>query len=1092
MCEYHLRRSRSVGKVERLVVKREGGETVTDHQLVEGNGVELVEAVREEKKRLEAEEVILALQHVSVTASGRKRKCVKRYGDDDDEVSNVASKKKAGNAAKKKKKKKKEEEEEVRVVKRVRVGSDEELLPDHLRCTRTDGKTWRCYRRIKDGATLCENHYIQGRLRQVRAVVPESLKLQRRDRVSLLKCSQLQVLKTGAGKRKRPVKWRPWSEFSEALDDALRRLQLKKSDMELQLLKAYLKRRAEKLERQRQVVGDGYRLKEVTKDLLFGAMTISASPALQATDLARPPCNVKIGSDPDSLSGVSFRSKNIEPVSIGPSKVMPGVREMAKLKRTKKRCHLCNKLGARLTQCSTCKKELFCIECIKERYFTSREDVEKSCPVCRKECSCEVCLANRSKNDERQVLQGNLSDKKRMEKVTHFRQLVHLLLPVLKHVKNEQTIELELEALIKGTEQSEVCIQQVENGCSKPLYCKNCRSCILDVHRSCEDCSYYLCLNCSRDLSEGLTKGMGILLSKYLDRTKNRKRFSRELLTPSSSPYWKFGVDYGSICCPPIGFGGCGHGLLVLKRVLSSSWINELEEKAAEVALSPDCSHALDGPSEAESDTLDQVQKAASRQNADDNFLYCPSKKNDQPLCNFHKHWRKHRPVVVHDVLPQISDLRWDPIFIFRSYLERCSVDSADAVEVEASNFLNWCEVEIGIRQSYTGQSKGWSHASMWDETLKLKGRLSSHIFRTKFPDHYARILHCLPYQEYTNPEDGISNLAINLPQEVSKPDLGPCVHISYGIDRDSAGATEKLCYNSYDLVNIMVHAAEVPVSSEQVTQVRKLMEKKWRECQEGSARMTGNAPAQKKRVKKGDGIKGDGIKGDELLNKTRERVTTACEGESGESCDSVVVHEPSGRSADNVNRHRESGSDSEASNLCSEKSDDRIAAHTFRNGDAAEESPSVSGGAEWDIFRREDVPVLVDYLKKHSSESSQINAGAGPPVLGWSVFLDSTDKRRLKEEFNIEPWTLKQRVGEAVIVPAGCPYQTRTLKSCVSVAFDFVSPESAGDSIHLSDELSLLPEDHVSNEDKLEVRKMSLYNISAALQQLRQLTSSG
>lgn len=28
-----------------------------------------------------------------------------------------------------------------------------------------------------------------------------------------------------------------------------------------------------------------------------------------------------------------------------------------------------------------------------------------------------------------------------------------------------------------------------------------------------------------------------------------------------------------------------------------------------------------------------------------------------------------------------------------------------------------------------------------------------------------------------------------------------------------------------------------------------------------------------------------------------------------------------------------------------------------------------------------------------------------------------------------IEPWTFEQHVGEAVIIPMGCPYQFRTLK---------------------------------------------------------------
>lgn len=141
--------------------------------------------------------------------------------------------------------------------------------------------------------------------------------------------------------------------------------------------------------------------------------------------------------------------------------------------------------------------------------------------------------------------------------------------------------------------------------------------------------------------------------------------------------------------------------------------------------------------------------------------------------------------------------------------------------------------------------------------------------------------------------------------------------------------------------VNVMVHATDVAVPSEQVTQVRKLMEKKWSEYQEANTK--------------------------NLNNKGR---ATVCEGESGESCNSVVVHELSGRTAVNINRNRESGSDSEASNLCSENNETVV--RTFGNiQDAVDESASVSCSAEWDVFRRKDIPKLLEYLKMHSNELS-------------------------------------------------------------------------------------------------------------------------
>lgn len=42
--------------------------------------------------------------------------------------------------------------------------------------------------------------------------------------------------------------------------------------------------------------------------------------------------------------------------------------------------------------------------------------------------------------------------------------------------------------------------------------------------------------------------------------------------------------------------------------------------------------------------------------------------------------------------------------------------------------------------------------------------------------------------------------------------------------------------------------------------------------------------------------------------------------------------------------------------------------------GNANERSKAVHGGAVWDIFRREDVPKLIEYLKRHKHEFCHIN----------------------------------------------------------------------------------------------------------------------
>ncbi|GAB0200244.1 lysine-specific demethylase hairless [Grus japonensis] len=78
--------------------------------------------------------------------------------------------------------------------------------------------------------------------------------------------------------------------------------------------------------------------------------------------------------------------------------------------------------------------------------------------------------------------------------------------------------------------------------------------------------------------------------------------------------------------------------------------------------------------------------------------------------------------------------------------------------------------------------------------------------------------------------------------------------------------------------------------------------------------------------------------------------------------------------------------------------------------------------GALWHIFRAEDAGRIRDFLQKACEDQGQEGPAAADSP---GRYLDLSLRRRLREECGVSGWTLLQFLGDAVLVPAGAPYQS-------------------------------------------------------------------
>ncbi|KAL0304414.1 UNVERIFIED_CONTAM: Lysine-specific demethylase, partial [Sesamum radiatum] len=804
-------------------------------------------------------------------------------------------------------------------------------------------------------------------------------------------------------------------------------------------------------------------------------------------------------------------------------------------------CHQClksDKVGVVI--CSNCKRKRYCYECIAKWYPQSmKEEVEKLCPFCCGNCNCRACL------QADVLIKGCPKESDENIRLRISLYLLINILPLLRHIQQEERTELDVESRIRGVQMNEEDVDMAVLEEDDRVYCDNCKTSIVNFHRSCPNpaCSYDICLNCCYELRKGLQPG--------------------------------------SIETKPIPSANWVEGLIRQAEDFTSNY------QLPDIDLSKKCSLCFATSSAQNGSDFSEVRQAACRECSEDNFLYCPNAMDlgDAEFEHFQLHWRRGEPVIVRNALARASGLSWEPMVMLRAFRNANKKLKQDASCVKAIDCLDWCEVEVNIHQFFRGYLEGRRHRNGWPRMLKLKDWPPTDSFEECLPRHGSEFLAMLPFSDYTHPRSGLLNLATKLPDGALKPDLGPKAYIAYGYPQElgKGDSVAKLHCDISDAVNILTHATEVRTASWECKKFKKLrgsevedtskfsegmhavqnaLETKstdWLQNGEtledyscGSSADYGNSwPLEHQMEEKEmdqehtrrslpqtwfnpekvvsrklqcelehvhEGIspsnadaESTGIMTvanqmydlDEQMPKEFNMFPAKANFKASSSSgfldlrDSGYNDQETGRTCDMRAKSLDSTLDchphafnyidaaqldlsnclnpnsdidgctkaSQLDTIADGKSlDYSISAQTrgnlampkdhLQNGESSKEI--AHGAAVWDIFRRQDVPKIIEYLQKHQKEFRHYNNSLVDsvvhPIHDQTFYLDEKHKRKLKEEFgkiisflmselmlnaaintnltasqlDVEPWTFAQHLGEAVFIPAGCPHQVR------------------------------------------------------------------
>ncbi|KAK4261918.1 hypothetical protein QN277_004853 [Acacia crassicarpa] len=742
---------------------------------------------------------------------------------------------------------------------------------------------------------------------------------------------------------------------------------------------------------------------------------------------------VRDSSESRSTKGYSLRASKSEVKKQETNKINKHDPEW--IEKVSLMCHQCQRNDkGEVVRCTKCKRKRFCIPCLQSWYPQLREeDIAEECPVCRGNCNCKACL----KSDKLITTMKNKAKEKNKEKhvtteeVEYYKYLLSVLLPYLRQLNEEQMMEKEIEAKRQGVSLSEIQVGRTDCTDNERVYCDNCKTSIFDCHRSCQECSLDLCLVCCREIRQGqLVGGAEPIESEFISwglkymhgGEKELRTIKLNVETKSEDRDWSRSclkvTSDGSISCPR-DHGGCGY--LGLRCVFPDNWISELVKKAEDMAK------------------VYKLDDATQKSNQWCSCFNLDGIKNNVGNENKRKAASREDPNVTDNYI----------------YCPR----AVDLGPLDLKHFQwHWSKGEPVIVSNVLECTSGlsWEPLVMWRAFRKMTS--------TKHNQHLeVKVLDCLDWCEgdinihqfFTGYTEGRKDFAMG-PQLLKLKDWPPSNLFEERLPRHCAEFISSLPYKEYTnphngVLNLYSMLPDECIKPD-------------------IGPKTYIAYGIPMELGRGDSVTKLHCDMSDAVNVLTHTFETPL--------DASLLATIEDLKKKHLEQDREDlhGDLQEA-----EANDENENTTVFENKFVGYES--VEGGALWDIFRRQDVPKLQEYLKKHVKEFRHVNCiplrEVVHPIHDQTFYLTMDHKRKLKEEYGIEPWTFVQKLGDAVLIPAGCPHQVRNLKSCIKVALDFVSPESIDECFRLTQEFRTLPINHRAIEDKLEVKKMLIHAMS-------------